>query len=387
MNSESIVRDKNEIDVYRKLQEHLDQQPVGFPATKSGVEIRILKRFFTPEEARIALMLKFSWKDLEPLEEIHERASSLGISLEELETLLDNMADKGAIMALKKGDTKTYGIALFAVGIFEFQVNKLTMEFVEEMHQYWNEAFAKDMIKVPIPQLRTVPVGLNVDHELDVVRYDDIKLLFDNVEGPFVAINCVCRQAKDLFEDPCEATKRREVCMSFGHAAQMYIDKGWGRQISRNEALEILKQNEEDGLIFQPANAQKIDFICNCCTCCCEGMSNLNKLPNPGQMVRTNYYAEIEEESCTGCGTCIDRCQLGAISLDDAVSSINRKRCIGCGNCVVVCPSDAIILRRKDKIREPPMTGVELYDIIAQRKLEIKEKELKKQARKERRRK
>ncbi|MFX1538313.1 MAG: ATP-binding protein [Promethearchaeota archaeon] len=358
-------------DVYRQLQEHLNKTPTGFPPTESGVEISLLKRLFTPEEAEIAKMLKFSWMNLEPLETIYERVKHLGYSLEELEQHLDNMAKKGGIAYFKKGKTKNYGNAMLLIGMYEFQVNKLTKGFINDMKQYIQEAWGREAAKVPVSQLRTIPVGISIKHDMNITNYDDVKTIMDNIEEPIVVTNCVCRQEKDLFEDPCKMTSRREVCIGYGGIARMYIDLGWGRQITKQEALEILKNNEKDGLIFQPGNAQKPDFICSCCACCCLGLAGLKRHPTPADLITSNYFAEIDSDSCTGCETCIDICQMDAISLEGSISVVNRKRCIGCRNCMLACPSDAITMHKKSKQHVPPLTGEELYDKMSKMRKKV----------------
>jgi len=369
-----------EVDVYRELQKHLDSLPVGFPATDSGVEIRLLRRLFTPEEAKIASKLKFSYYDFEPLDHIFERLKSLGSKLtkEELEGHLESMAKKGAIMSLNK----TYGAALFLMGMFEYQINKLTKEFVEDTKEYIEETLLVHMAKTLPLQIRTIPVGITVDHNITVSSFDDVKNLVKNVEGPFAIFNCVCRQAMEKIGKSCKVTSRSETCMGFGHIAQMYISSGWAREISSEEAIEILKQNEEDGLVFQPGNCQKPSFICSCCGCCCEALSNIKERSNPADIISTNYFAEINSELCTGCGTCNDRCPMDAITLDD-ISSIDKQRCIGCGNCIVVCPSEAIELLKKERNFIPPETMDEFYGNNLIMKTKQKERELKRKARSE----
>ncbi len=104
-------------------------------------------------------------------------------------------------------------------------------------------------------------------------------------------------------------------------------------------------------------------MVCSCCTCCC-GIKSLKQLPNPADFVTSDYYADVDPDLCTGCGTCIDRCQMDAISLVEDISIVNQKRCIGCGNCVYVCQDDAIQLKKKENQHIPPMTGTDLYDEI-----------------------
>lgn len=377
MTVQNLKDSTSEADVYRQLQQALDEMPIGFPPTKSGVEIRLLKYLFTPEEAKIAAKLKFAWKPTESLDNIYDRLKSMGYSKEELETHLDSMLKKGAIFGRKEKNTKYYGLALLIVGIYEYQVNKLTKEFLETFQQYIQEAWGMESGKNPIPQMRTIPIGLEVDHEIGIANYDNIKGLFENAEEPFAIINCICRQEREIMGEPCHATSRLESCMGFGDMAQTYIDLGWGREITRQEALDTLKKNEEEGLIFRPGNVKMIDFVCSCCTCCCGGLTGLSQLPNPADFVTTNYYAEIDPDLCTGCEKCIERCQMNAISTEDDVSKVIRNRCIGCGNCIYVCPSEAIKLNKKDKHHVPPMTETDLYNEIAQVKAKRKAEELK----------
>ncbi|MFX0135906.1 MAG: ATP-binding protein [Candidatus Hodarchaeota archaeon] len=372
-------------DVYRELQEHIDTFPVGFPSTESGVEISLLKQLFTPEEAQIASKLRFypSFGDGESLDSIFDRIKTLGLKYtkEELENHLVNMAEKGAIKLSKIGNQKAYSGAILIIGMFEFQVNKLTKEFAKDMKQYMQEYIILEMAKTLPLQIRTIPIGVTIDHNTDAANFDDVKNLVENVEGPFSLTNCVCRQSKNTLGKTCKATSRLEVCIGFGDLAQIYIDMGWAREISKEEVIETLKKNEEEGLVFQLGNSQKTDFICSCCGCCCEVILNIKTFPNPGDIITTNNYAKIESDLCTGCGTCIERCQMEAITLGDDISSVNRLRCIGCGNCISVCPSEAIKLLKKEQQFTPPKTLKEYYEDNLAMRTKRKERELRKKAR------
>ena len=141
------------------------------------------------------------------------------------------------------------------------------------------------------------------------------------------------------------------------------IQAGVGRQITREEALEIIRQNEADGLVLQPSNSQKIDFICSCCGCCCGVMRIQKSLSKPAQFWAHNFYAVVDTESCTACGICVDKCQMDAAKIDEqnGYSTINLDRCIGCGNCVAACPSEALRLVKKEKETVPPEDATSLY--------------------------
>ncbi|NHJ41341.1 MAG: 4Fe-4S dicluster domain-containing protein [Asgard group archaeon] len=356
-------------DVYRRLQQHFDGFYLRFPPTESGVEIRLLKKLFTPEEAEIASVIKCghgaSIKDFESIELIFEKVKHLGYSIKEVEKHLDKMAKNGAIMGTKRDGLNVYANAVLVVGIYEFQVNKLTKDFLDDFYQYLSEAWGPANSKIQTEQMRTIPVGVTIKRENPIAKYDDIRIFFENAKGPFSIINCVCRQSKDLYDKPCQMTDRREVCMGVGDFAQVYNDSGWGREIKKEEALEYLKQNEQEGLIFQTSNSQDFNFVCSCCHCCCGGITNLKRIPNPADYTSSNYLAVIDEDLCTGCENCIDRCQMNAITLENEISVINQVRCIGCGNCILDCPSDAISLLSKEELKVPPITFDETYKRIA----------------------
>ncbi|MFW9825212.1 MAG: DUF362 domain-containing protein [Candidatus Thorarchaeota archaeon] len=370
----------NKENVYRILQQHIDTFPVGFPATKSGVEIRLLKELFTPEEAEIASKLPFSYEDFESLRSIHYRLTTLGFkySIGELESHLDNMVRKGAIRFLKRGNKKLYSAALFILGMFEYQVNKLSKSFAEDTKKYLDEVLIREMGRNLPLQLRTIPVGIDVEHDIEIANFDDIKKIIGNTDGPFAVQNCICRQSSKLRGEVCKVTQREETCISLGIVAQMYIEQGWAREINKDEAIEIFKKNEEEGLIIQPGNAQKPHFICSCCGCCCEELYGLKKFPNPAFFVSTNHYAKIDPDLCSGCGTCIERCQMEAIEMNDHISSINLQRCVGCGSCTLTCSSEAISLVKKDSRFIPSETMAEYYDKNLALRTKYKNRELKK---------
>ena len=356
--------------VYRDLQKHLDSMPVGFPPTESGVEIRILKRLFTPEEAKIATYLTFSSIPSETLEEIHQRMESMGISKNELKSRLDTMASKGLIFRKKGERTTFYGNAQWVIGIYEFQVNKMTAELYSDIVDYNIEAFGRELFYSPLPQLRVIPVGKSIEHTHEIAAYDNIRELLTKADGPFMVANCICRQAMDAVDNPCKATDRRETCIAFGEHAQMYIDEDWGREVTKEELLDILRQNEEDGLVLQPSNARNLDFICSCCGCCCGVLFGSKMSRKPVKFYSTNYFAEVDSELCTLCGTCVEKCQMEAISLGDDTAVIDLNRCIGCGVCVANCSSDALRLQKKEEVKVPPETTEELYSILWEKKQE-----------------
>jgi electron transport complex protein RnfB len=350
--------------IYRDLQQHLDRQAIGFSATKSGVELRILKRLFSPDEARLALHLTYKPA---PLDRICELAERSGIPRDRVESMLDNMARNGAIEHTEKEGTRYFRAMPFIVGMFEYQLKRLTPEFLGDVGQYMNDkAFGLSFLSTERPQMRTIPVGKSIAVDHHVATYDHIVEIINGAEGPFAILECICRKSAAMAGNPCKKTSRQETCMPIGEMAKHAIQNGMGRGISREEALEIARMNEAEGMVFQPSNAQKADFVCACCGCCC-GMLRLQKmLPKPADFWATNYYAAVNAEACTGCGACVERCQVDAVTVDDRGSTalVNLDRCIGCGNCIVTCPTGAMSLLRKKKETVPPQDTEALYDEI-----------------------
>ena len=192
-------------DIYRELQRHLDGLPVGFPQTESGVEIRILKHLFTPEEAALATHLSLI---PEPLSRIHARVEGeTGVSLHEMEAALDGMFRKGTVLMRSERGERCYGNAMLVVGMFELQVDRLTKEFALDMQQYLDEAFAQELFRSKIPQLRTIPVRKSIPHERYVSSYDDVRHIVESVEGQIAVANCVCRQGRDVAGLGCHHTE------------------------------------------------------------------------------------------------------------------------------------------------------------------------------------
>jgi electron transport complex protein RnfB len=358
----------NEDKVYRALQRHLHRQPVGFPATKSGSDLRLLKRLFTPDEAQLALNLNYKPRSAK---DIYEDLRGMGTSLEGLTDALEGMAGKSSIGHVERDGVSYFFAIPLVVGMYEGQLYGLSREFLKNFDEYTNSrAFGLEFLSSELPQMRTIPVQKSIPVQHHVATYDQLANLIHESYGPFVMNECICRKVADLNGSPCQKTTRLETCMALGDIARNCIRAGKGREVTKEEALEISRQSEEEGLIFQPSNSQKAEFICACCGCCC-GMLRLHKaLPRPVDFWASNYHASVDAEACAGCETCVERCQVGAVTVEDklGVAMVDLARCIGCGNCVSSCPSGAMSLVKKEKEVAPPETREDLYEVIMRHK-------------------
>jgi electron transport complex protein RnfB len=363
---ENLLSEKNSKFAKGDLQQRLDQQAVSFPASKTGIELRLLKQFFTPEEARLAMNL--SYKPIST-DKILEAVKVTGLSPEEVQQMLDSMVSKGALRHVEKKGTHFYSTMAFVVGMLELHAHEQKQpnpEFSANAREYLYTTFARAFLSTKVPQFRTIPVekSLRADHY--VTTYDQIQQIINETEGPIAVLECMCRKGAGTRGAPCKKTSRQETCMAFGSMAEHSIKSRAGRPINKAEALQIMRNNQADGLVLQPSNNQKIEFVCSCCGCCCGVLNMLKIVPKPVDLWATNYYAEVDSDKCTGCQTCVERCQISAIKFDEdrGFSSINLDRCLGCGNCVTSCPSGALSLVKKAKETVPPVDYDNLYDAI-----------------------
>lgn len=331
-------------NIYQELAHHLDDLPGGFPPTESGVEMRILRRLFTPEEAELALHLTLI--DEEP-RVIARRAK---IPVEEAETRLEEMARRGLIFAIYPAiGPPRYMASQFIVGIYEYQVKNLDSELVQDIEEYF-ETFTVPERWQQGPQLRTIPVGESIPVQLDVMPYEQAEVLV-NAQEKFAVAPCVCRKEKSLLGSECD--KPLETCLSFGVAADYYLRQGLGREIDREEALEVLQVANDAGLVLQPGNARDALFICCCCGDCCAVLQMAKRHPKPATVLSSPFVAHLDAESCTSCEMCTLRCQMEALEFDNGAPLLHVDRCIGCGLCVSTCPTGSLSLVRKSEDDQP----------------------------------
>ncbi|MGD9142460.1 MAG: 4Fe-4S binding protein [Dehalococcoidia bacterium] len=348
----------NEDMIYRYLQQHMDRLPGGFPAVESGLDITLLKHFFTPDEAGIALQLSMK---PEPLDKIHRRVTNSGRDMSEsdLQQMLEDMMRKGIILTVHEGYDEThYCNAEFAMGgIFNFQLNRLTEDLLKTYHQYQAERRTPGGGRSGVgPPLRIVPVAesIPVPEKYPIADYEDVRQLIRNATGEIAVANCICRLTSGILESGCKKTDLLEACIMIGpDHARRHVEMGIGRYISKEEAFSLLDKARQDGLVLQPENSQHPEAICCCCGDCCVLLKSLTRHPRPVELFATNFVAEFNAELCNGCGICVDKCQLGAREMVEGVAVHNLDRCIGCGACVVHCSQDANTLKRKEPVKIP----------------------------------
>jgi Na+-translocating ferredoxin:NAD+ oxidoreductase subunit B len=348
--------------IFRQLQQRLNMYSLGFPATKSGIEIKILKKLFSEDDADMFMSLTHR------LEEPLSIAGRIDKPVGEVTEKLEDMTRRGLLFRQRKGETVRYAAIPFMMGILEFQIKRVNREMSEMFEQYFDEAFHKAISGTEGLLMRTVPIEHSIVLQHKVAAFEDAIQLLKSAEIIAVA-DCICRTEKKKLDKACD--KPLEACFIFGSLARYYIENNLGRQVDTDEAIRILRAAQDAGLVTQPATTRNATGICNCCGDCCGVLQSIKRHPRPAEIVFSNYQAKVDEAGCTGCGICLERCQMEAITMNDAdVAMLDLDRCIGCGLCITKCPADALSLSAKppDTYRTPPENSSELMMALAKKR-------------------
>ncbi|MHB8772631.1 MAG: ATP-binding protein [Syntrophales bacterium] len=344
-------------DVYRRVARVLDTLPNGFPATESGVEIKLLRKVFTPEQADLFCEMRLTF------ETAQEVAARTGRPREPVRQLLVSMAESGQLFMIKLGDTTYFKMLPWVFGIYEFQGRRMDRAFAELCDEY-AAVYGRQFFSMSPQLMQVLPVEEKIAAKEDVLPYEKVSSLVESGQS-FLVTNCICKKRQGLLGKPCD--RPLQVCLAVAPIPGIFDNSPEGRVLSRDEAYELLKKTEAEGLVHLTSNVQHGSYyICNCCKCCCGVLEAINRLGIPAaEVVNAHYYAEIDPEACIGCGLCAEkRCQVGAVAEEEGVHRVIRERCIGCGLCVGTCPGGAIRLLHKEPEKRvvPPLTEDAWFD-------------------------
>jgi len=286
-----------------------------------------------PDEARLLLALPGNAPDL---------AKRIGTSEGKVAEMLQTLFVKGVAFPSPKTAPPTFKMSRDLVQFHDASIlwPEAPQEFLDLwqqfMEQEWPEVAITFTQMMPRPFTRVIPVGLTIQARTHILAFEDIKEIIENARTISVT-KCTCR----LTAHKCD--KKLEACLQINRGAEYNIARGTGRQLTKTEALEIVRDAEEDGLIHVVMNKQEVDqFICNCCPCCCQTMPILIQR-GISVVEPSRFAARVDPEACSSCGTCIDRCYFGAVTLPEVGTAvIEEAKCMGCGLCQVTCPTAAI---------------------------------------------
>ncbi|NHJ86878.1 MAG: hypothetical protein FK734_15555 [Asgard group archaeon] len=338
---------KKSDDSYVKLAKTLNRIPNGFATTKDGTHLKVLQWIFEPDEAELASKLKLIG---ETAEKISKR---LKIPLDEITNKLETMKHKGQIRTFNSDKGKKYGLLPFVVGIYEDQLHRMDEEFAVLMEEYLQKTRGEILFSTAPAIHRVIPINSVIKTELKIHPKDQAELMVRNAKSWGIR-ECICRKHKELLDEPCKYPT--SVCLSFSNEENAFEESNSMKPITLDEALDVLKEAQEAGLVHTSMNiTEDNSYICNCCTCCCGVLRSLVEFDQPNAIVNSDYIIAVDSELCTGCGICVDRCQFKVLSIELGISTVND-RCTGCGVCAIKCPEDALqlVTRNSKEVTKSP---------------------------------
>ncbi|MCL4490128.1 MAG: 4Fe-4S binding protein [Chloroflexi bacterium] len=346
------------MDAHYHLAQKLNTHAIGAPERAEFLEI--LHMLFTTDEADVALHL--GWKP-EPVTRIAEKA---GLAVDEALARCESMANKGLVYAYSLRERRLYALLPSAPGLFEYplmigHLPGVDMDRLGELWtQYYENGWGHELHGAPTDFARVLPHSGSIAETVTVLPFEEATKYVDEAQSISLT-DCPCRKAKKACDKPLD------VCLAFGYAAEFMSERKAARLIDREEARAVLTRAEDAGLVHCSSNTlNKVDFICNCCSCCCGILGAASRLKDAASRPHSNFYSTVDAEACTNCTLCEDRCPVHAISLD-GVAVVDQSRCIGCGLCASACPYDAVHLQRKMEV-VPPADAATLFAQIAEEK-------------------
>lgn len=360
-------------DVHSRLAEHL--RHVGLPIPFSEEFLEILRETLTPLEAEVALTLPSNVGPLE-FRAIDEIRPVPGLEPEDMVRVLEGLCDRGVIFS---GKTKTgqTGYALWQRGFgfpqsfhWKGEDTPHARKMAQIIDKYNKNPKVLQQSRVDFQEMQTkpyryVPVGRSIPTEKQAVY--SLHMMEDVIQKAeaFGLCHCPCRIKYNMADEGCEHPT--DVCMKFDDAARFLIERGFARELTRDEALEVVRRSEEAGLVHFVDNAAgQVQHNCNCCGCACWNVGPIRRRAVPRDVIMATYFLrETDEDACIGCGACAEICPVKAVRMEEDRPVVDLDWCIGCGVCATRCPADAITTElRPDRSADLPATFRTLHQRI-----------------------
>ncbi len=359
---------------YAALIDRINRFPQGAPP--SDTLYKILNILFTAKDAALVSLLPIKPFTAEKAARIWK------MKLSAAKTILDDLASRAILLDIEEAGEQTYVLPPPMAGFFEFSLMRTRGDVDQKMlselfHQYLNveEDFIKALFTDGETQLGRVFVhepSLSPEFSLVVLDYERASEVIKTASARGVSI-CYCRHKMQHLGRDCNAPK--EICMTFNVTAGALIKHGHARQVSSEECLDLLRLAYDQNLVQFGSNVrEKVNFICNCCGCCCEAMIAARRFGLLHPVHTTHFLPEIQEASCTGCGRCVTVCPVDAMSLISAndprkpkarKARLREEICLGCGLCVSACREKSLTLRSRPQRIITPVNSVHLAVVMA----------------------
>ena len=345
---------------YMLLAERLNRNPVGTPINEELMEI--LHHLYTEREAMVGGKFPMAPMKLEQV------ASSAGIEKDELERTLQSMIHKGLVLNIPTPGGTVYMLSPMMVGFFEFtfqQVNKPDYvemkKLAEQFDSYFNNPeVRKEMFGSDTKQFRTLVYENVIPHvvQTEVMTYEKASEVIRQAGYGAIAL-CTCRHKASHLGKECELNAPMDLCTILGNFGRMSAAKGWAREATVDELLEVLDRTRKLGLVHICDNVlNQPAFICHCCGCCCEVLGTIKDF-GISAAHPSNFIPILDLDGCVMCGTCAQKCHIDAIKMTDTgdgskMPEVNKQICIGCGVCVSNCPTESLTMMQRTDLYVPP---------------------------------
>ena len=355
---------------YSKFVKHLESFVLDLPDSESLTDL--LKETLTVEEAKFLSDLPFLPQKFETLVEKFQ------IPANELRSKLDSLARKGIIFRHQSGNTVEYALnepwfMFYRSPYWSGKKDEKTKNLAKFANSYYYSGMGKKFGEHKTMTLRAIPIGRTIKDTRQIRPYEDVAE-FVQQEDYICVGHCPCRQMKNLDPDAASCQHETLNCLHFGRLAHYMVELEMGKEIAKEEAMEILLMAADAGLVHGISNTKAgIDSICNCCSCCCVFMQSAHVLGLKGHQ-HSNYILYVHEETCKGCGLCVDRCPMKAMGIETSQKADNKlgkfavldpQRCIGCGVCVHKCPTNSLKLVHRRDEQDVPNNVRELHELRA----------------------
>ncbi len=343
---------------YSKLIERLNRFPQGAPPSKTLNSI--LKILFTKEEASLVSLLPIKPFTVQKAAQVWKKDETAARSI------LESLAEKALLVDIEVNEDKQYVLPPPMAGFIEFSMMRTRGDIDQSLlgelyHQYINveDKFITDLMGRGETQLGRVFVqekALTTENALHVLDYERASNVIKSASHIGISM-CYCRHKMQHLDKACDAPM--DICMTFNTTGASLIRHGHARKVDISEGLDLLQQAWDANLVqFGENNRNRVNFICNCCACCCEAMIAARKLGIMQPVHTSNFVIQSKVNQCKGCGKCVDSCPVDALTLVSANNPdkpnsnkvlVDQKLCLGCGVCVRNCKNSALELERREK--------------------------------------
>ncbi len=359
---------------YSNLSDRINKLPQGAPA--SALLFSILKTLFSEKEAELVSLLP-----IKPF--TAKKASRIWkMDYSEAKNLLDKLADRAILVDIERSDETIYSLPPPMAGFFEFSMMRVRGDIDQKalselFYEYLNveEDFIRELFtegETKLGRTFVQETALSDQNALYVLDYERATEVIKTATHRGVGL-CYCRHKMQHLDRACSAPL--EICMTFNNSADSLIRHGNARSVSTEECLDLLQSAYEHNLVQFGENVRtSVNFICNCCGCCCEAMIAARRFAIMNPVHTSNFLPGVNEADCNGCGKCVNACPVEAMTLVSAndpnnpkakIARLNEDICLGCGVCVRTCASNLIFLKSRESRVITPKDGVNRVVMMA----------------------